>query len=71
MDLNILAEKLHPLERRVLKVLKNKTNLEEIKYETKLKDVEIVRALQWLENKKIIKTEKTLCHYFAIQKLKL
>ena len=58
MDLQILAEKLHPLERKVLKVLKNETYLEEIESKTKLKEVEITRALQWLENKKIVKTKK-------------
>ncbi len=59
MDLQILAEKLHPLERKVLKILKDKTSLEEMGSKTKLKEVEITRALQWLENKKIVKTEKS------------
>ena len=59
MDLQILAEKLHPLERKVLKVLKDKTNLEEIESKTELKEVEITRALQWLENKKIVETKKS------------
>lgn len=59
MDLQILSEKLHPLERKVLKVLKNKTNIEEIGSKTELKEVEIIRALQWLENKKIVETKKS------------
>ncbi len=59
MDLQILAEKLHPLERKVLKVLKEKTDLKEIESKTELKEVEITRALQWLENKNIVKTEKS------------
>jgi len=59
MDLQILTEKLHPLERKVLKVLQNETKLDEIISKSNLREVEISRALQWLENKKIIKTEKS------------
>ena len=59
MDLHILSEKLHPLERKVLRVLKDKTNIEEIESKTELKEVEIIRALQWLENKKIVETKKS------------
>ncbi|HLC52521.1 MAG TPA: phenylalanine--tRNA ligase subunit alpha [Candidatus Nanoarchaeia archaeon] len=52
-----LIRKLHPLERAVLPVLKEETELLKIIDSTKLKEVEVIRALQWLENKKIITTK--------------
>ena len=54
MDFKKLVETLHPLERKVLPVLKNKITLQEIIEITKLKEVEALRALQWLQNKKAI-----------------
>ncbi len=52
--------KLHPLERTVLPVLKTETEYPTIVKNSKLQDIEVMRALQWLENKEIIKltTEK-------------
>ena len=49
---------LHPFERKVLPLISGSTRLSEIK--TGLKDVEVMRALEWLENKGLIKTEKTV-----------
>ncbi|MEK6839917.1 MAG: hypothetical protein AABX72_03175, partial [Nanoarchaeota archaeon] len=49
-----LVESLHPLERTVLPVLKDHCSVEDIQKLTRLQEVEVVRALQWLENKKII-----------------
>ena len=59
-DLNNIIAKLHPLERQVLPVLKETSNVFSICKKTKLADVEVMRALQWLENKEILttKTEK-------------
>lgn len=60
MDLNKLAAKLHPLERAVLPILKQETELKAITKKSKLQEIGVMRALQWLENKKLIKlnTEK-------------
>ncbi len=52
--LNKLIETLHPLERKVLPFLKESSSFEEIVNLSKLQEVEVMRALQWLENKNII-----------------
>ncbi len=49
-----LIESLHPLERTVLPILKDHLSVQDIQKLTKLQEVEVVRALQWLENKKIL-----------------
>ncbi|MBT3836398.1 phenylalanine--tRNA ligase subunit alpha [Candidatus Woesearchaeota archaeon] len=56
---NLIA-KLHPLERQVLPALKDASQLSEIVKITKMQEIEIIRALQWLENKDVLKiiTEK-------------
>ncbi|PIN88081.1 hypothetical protein COV12_00400 [Candidatus Woesearchaeota archaeon CG10_big_fil_rev_8_21_14_0_10_32_24] len=56
---NLIA-KLHPLERQVLHALKEASQLSEIIKITKMQEIEIIRALQWLENKDVLKinTEK-------------
>ncbi|MBU2633911.1 MAG: phenylalanine--tRNA ligase subunit alpha [Nanoarchaeota archaeon] len=56
--MNKLMESLHPLERKILPILINGISLKEIVKKSKLKDVEAMRALQWLENKEIIKLKK-------------
>ncbi len=57
MDLKGLAEKLHSLERKVLPVLEKHSNFNDIVKNSNLQDVEVHRALQWLELKEAIKTE--------------
>ena len=52
-----IIESLHPLERKVLPYIGLK-NINEIIKKTKLQEVEIIRALQWLENKNILKQKK-------------
>src|SRR3989338_6325092 len=54
MDLQHLISKLHPLERAIIPVLKEHTELAEIIRASGLTEVEVVRAVQWLENKKIL-----------------
>jgi phenylalanyl-tRNA synthetase alpha chain len=49
-----MIAKLHPLERAVLPVLNKETELSAIVKTSKLKEIEVMRALQWLENKKIL-----------------
>ncbi|MBU0457531.1 MAG: phenylalanine--tRNA ligase subunit alpha [Nanoarchaeota archaeon] len=60
MDIKNLTAKLHPLERVVLPILKEENELQIIVKKSKLKEVEVTRALQWLENKSLLKisTEK-------------
>lgn len=55
MDLKKLINTLHPLERKILPFLDKYTYLNELIGITGLKEVEIMRALQWLQNKNIIK----------------
>lgn len=50
-----LVAKLHPLERIVLPILKKNQELKAIEKATKLSEIEVIRALQWLENKKVLK----------------
>src|SRR3989344_141280 len=46
---------LHPLERKVLPVLAQNKDISSIQSITRLQEVEIMRALHWLENKNILK----------------
>ncbi len=52
-----LIERLHPLERKVLPVLKNHSDIHEIVKASGLLEVEVVRALQWLSNKEVLTLE--------------
>src|SRR3989344_5383485 len=54
MELDSLIRKLRPVERAVLPVLRSHTELSAITSATKLQDIEVMRALQWLENKKAL-----------------
>ena len=47
--------KLHPLERKVLPVLGKEKEFSEIVRSSGMKGIEVMRALQWLENKKVLK----------------
>ncbi|MDP3765073.1 MAG: phenylalanine--tRNA ligase subunit alpha [Nanoarchaeota archaeon] len=58
MDIRKLAESLNPFERKVLKVLDNFISFNDIVRVTGLKDVEAMRALQWLQNKNIVKIKE-------------
>ena len=50
-----IIQTLHSLERAVLPVLKDGMTVREVEWKAKLKEVEVVRALQWLENKGAVK----------------
>ncbi len=54
MDVKKLAQSLHQYERRVLPEIPHAPLLRELVSKTGLKEVEVVRALQWLENKKAV-----------------
>lgn len=59
-DLNRIIQTLHPLERAVIPVLENDIDVVLLIKKSGLKEVEVMRALQWLENKGIIKIHQTL-----------
>ncbi len=48
---------LHPFERKVLPLLSDST-FSDVVVKSSLKDVEVMRALEWLENKRLITTKK-------------
>ncbi len=56
MDIKAIISKLHPLERKVISSLKDNITNRELESKTSLSGVEVMRALQWLENKKLITT---------------
>jgi phenylalanyl-tRNA synthetase alpha chain len=58
MDYHKIVKSLTPLERKVFPFIINNSKLSSIIKETKLKEVEVMRALQWLENKNLIRLEK-------------
>ena len=58
MDVASIISKLHPLERVVLPILKEKNELSEIVKLSKLQEIEVMRAFQWLENKNLLKIDK-------------
>src|SRR3989338_3246816 len=55
MDIEKAISSLNPAERKVLKVLDNFSSMSGIMVATGLKDVEVMRSLQWLQNKNIVK----------------
>nr|MBA4405072.1 phenylalanine--tRNA ligase subunit alpha [Nanoarchaeum sp.] len=58
MDLNNLAQSLHPLERKILPFLGKYKKQKELEEKSGLQEIEISRALQWLENKQVVKVDK-------------
>ncbi len=63
-----IIESLHPLERAVLPFLKQGITLNQLVEASNLKEVEILRALHWLENKKAVKLEKQAKQLIALDK---
>jgi len=51
---------LHRFERKVLPLLDKFDNTKDISKETDLSEIEVMRAFQWLENKKILKIKQEL-----------
>ncbi|HLC96544.1 MAG TPA: phenylalanine--tRNA ligase subunit alpha [Candidatus Nanoarchaeia archaeon] len=68
MEKKKIIEQLHPLERKVLPLLDKFTFLEELISHSGLKDVEVMRALQWLENKKIIQLRENPKNMVSLDK---
>ena len=55
MRVQELLETLHPLERKVLPFLKESAELSDLAEKSGLKKIEVMRALQWLENKDVLR----------------
>lgn len=55
MDLQKLTESLHPFERKILPLLNRHNTLKVLAESSELQEVEAMRALQWLQNKGIVK----------------
>jgi len=60
MNIEKAIATLHPLERKVLPMLKETYSFGEIAKKTGLQKVEVMRALQWLQNKKLIRINQKL-----------
>lgn len=58
MEPKKLAETLHSLERKVLPHLSRTASFEELVKFSGLKDVEVMRALQWMQNKQIVELKE-------------
>lgn len=61
-----LLESLHPLERKVLPYLNKSNSLKDLIKESKLEEVECLRALQWLENKKVVNLQRSTKEIISI-----
>jgi len=68
MDIKKLAQTLHTYERRVLPEIEAHPYLEELAKATGLKEVETMRALQWLQNKKAAEIETEPNEFIILDK---
>jgi len=59
MDIQKIIDTLHPLERKVLPLLLKYYSLKEIIKVSGMQEVEVMRAVQWLSNKKLIFINET------------
>ncbi|AJF62152.1 TPA: phenylalanine--tRNA ligase subunit alpha [Candidatus Woesearchaeota archaeon] len=58
MDMLELSRKLHPLERKVLPNLEKTISFEQLVEKCGMQEVEVMRAVQWMENKGIVTVKK-------------
>src|SRR3990172_7013210 len=68
MSIKELAESLHPLERKVLPLIEKSRDVENLVSFSKLEKVEVLRALQWLENKKLVESNTTAVQMVSLDK---
>jgi phenylalanyl-tRNA synthetase alpha chain len=57
-DIKELISKLHPLERKIVPVLRHENVFSVIVQKSELKEVEVMRALQWLQSKEVLKIKE-------------
>ncbi len=55
-----VIEQLHPLERKIVPLLSHQCSFEQLVSDSKLKEVEVMRALQWLQNKQVIELSEKI-----------
>ena len=55
-------------ERKLLKNLKEKKDFHELVSETRLKEIEVLRAIQWLQNKTLVETKEDIKESIALDK---
>lgn len=67
IDLKKLALTLHPLERKVLPLLEKHTRFEDIVGSSGLQQVEVMRALQWLSNKRVLDLHEELKEMICLE----
>ncbi len=60
MNVQGLLETLHPLERRILPFLKDGIELKDLAEKSSVENIEAMRALQWLENKGVVKIKSSI-----------
>ncbi|HLD12198.1 MAG TPA: phenylalanine--tRNA ligase subunit alpha [Candidatus Nanoarchaeia archaeon] len=58
MDIQEVANQLHPLERKILPHLQDHSTQETLATKSNMQPVEVTRALQWLENKGVLTRNK-------------
>lgn len=68
MDLEKLAHSLHTLERKILPFLHDNITITEISAKSKLKEDEIVHALKWMQNKKLVEVKTSSTQIIALDK---
>jgi phenylalanyl-tRNA synthetase alpha chain len=67
-DIKIIAESLHPLERKTLAVLRGRQETAEISKSANLLDIEVMRALQWLSNRGAVVLEENVKEVIFLDK---
>jgi phenylalanyl-tRNA synthetase alpha chain len=65
-DVAEMIKALHPLELKVLPVLSHSTSFSDIVEKSKLKDVEAMRALQWLQSKGALEIKEDVREVLAL-----
>ena len=58
MEIQKIIKILHPLERKIIPILKTEKDFSSLVKKSGLSEIEVMRALQWLENKKVLELEK-------------
>jgi phenylalanyl-tRNA synthetase alpha chain len=66
MDIQEIARSLHPLERKIIHFLKHHSRSSEIIEKAKMLDVEVVHALQWLEQKGALALKEESTEYLSL-----
>src|SRR3989338_6185693 len=60
MQVKEILNQLHPLEQRLLPHIKEDATVEDLAESSGMQEIEVMRALQWLENKKVLRIKVAL-----------